>query len=378
MDGADGENESVASNGAEYLHDVTDRLSSLQMNNAQAGPSAESLIEQMNSLSRLGDPPRAFTEPTNSPSDSANDASPASEPVPSGLLRLVNRPTAAAEQERRTRRFSDADRTGNSFDTTRDDLVPLNDRTRSSLLTLPDAQLTSPVKQRGPGATSRALPLVPHECDAAECAVSKAFGTTELFECILSWIETREIRNLCRVSRAWNGTVKASPQLRLHLFALPRFRTPAADFELLPLSLSGLSVTLASALQKKAPNNVPIKHEELYITQPPVCAVQAFLYPQSSLLDSAYGSGEAGDEEEPSACAKLSCDTGVTLGFLAEMALSILPAPSASGRLTFKELAERKKSEKQVMFKAIMSFTDEHAKERRRRGGNKQFILLEK
>ncbi|KAH9827827.1 hypothetical protein Tdes44962_MAKER02761 [Teratosphaeria destructans] len=133
----------------------------------------------------------------------------------------------------------------------------------------------------------------------------------------------------------------------------------------------------AAASQKKAPDNIAIKHEDLYITQPPICAMQGFLYPRSSLLDSAHASGGVRDEEESSACAKLSCDTGITLGFLADSALSILPTPSLSSRLTFKEMNERERGEEQIVFKAIMSFTDEHTKERRR-GGNKEFILLGK
>jgi hypothetical protein len=69
---------------------------------------------------------------------------------------------------------------------------------------------------------------------------------------------------------------------------------------------------------------------------------------------------------EPSACAKVSCEAGVTLGFLAETVQSIV-ASSDAGPSNIEEV--------RIVFKAIMSFT-EPQQARRKRASTRSVVRL--
>ncbi|KAI7285741.1 hypothetical protein KC345_g1543 [Hortaea werneckii] len=260
----------------------------------------------------------------------------------------------------------------------------------------------------------------PHNCLSATCSLSEVFQTTELLELILSFIETKDILAQRLTSRQWASTIVASPQLRLHFFYYPQFTRPADEFILLPLSLPGLhiqqgeplhlgrwirvSMTEAAAKAICPFDSMPkkrlrsrsffegvrgglgaragsssdqwpkadehavnsstgtarmgaLQYKDLFVAQPPVVGMQAFIY-----TDSPSPSGNDADEvaKQPCACAKLSCDAGVTLGFLAETAQSLLrsrqtePTSSASAQNV------------RVVFKAIVSFTKGESAPRKR------------
>jgi hypothetical protein len=233
-----------------------------------------------------------------------------------------------------------------------------------------------------------------HKCDAPKCSVSQVFGTVELLEIILGFLRTKDVLAQRLTSVKWNVVVTDSPQLRLHFFAIPQFLRPGPDFLLLPLNVAGLSIELGESIHlgqwicvsmsreaaRKILPNVPagrvrsrsifeglrgglgsragssddkwprgnteskpthdnaLDYSLLFITQPPPVNVQAFIH-QSGISNDAKD-----DESYPAACAKLSCTAGITLGFLAEAALSLLP--SVTGAATTDT----------IVFKAILSF----------------------
>ncbi|TKA82838.1 hypothetical protein B0A55_01052 [Friedmanniomyces simplex] len=228
----------------------------------------------------------------------------------------------------------------------------------------------------------------------------KVLQTTELLEMILGMLETKDIWTHRRTSPLWNATIAASPELRLHHFYYPQFTRPASTFRLLPLSMPGLvlelgepirlgqwiSITMTrEAARRISPEAKPSRRvrsrsifeglrgglggrqgeasdswpapapkvdkpatagnstlqcSDLYVTQPPILGMQAFIVDPVP---------DNWDDDAPSkrlpAVAKLSCDAGITLDFLAETAESLLIA---------KKLEEIGAS---VMFKAIMSFS---------------------
>ncbi|KAI7513235.1 hypothetical protein KC347_g1712 [Hortaea werneckii] len=259
-----------------------------------------------------------------------------------------------------------------------------------------------------------------HHCVSTTCSLREVFRTTELLELILSFIETKDILAQRLTSKQWASTTVASPQLRLHFFYYPQFTRPADEFMLLPLSLPGLliqqgeplhlgrwihiSMTEAAAKAICPFDAVPrkrlrsrsffeglrgglgaragsssdqwpkadehavssstgntgigaLQYKDLFFAQPPVVGMQAFIY-----TDSTYVSADNADDlpKQPCACAKLSCDAGITLGFLAETAQSLLrsqqdePASSASA------------TNVRVVFKAIVSFTKGESAPRKR------------
>ncbi|KAI6909865.1 hypothetical protein KC355_g18442, partial [Hortaea werneckii] len=100
--------------------------------------------------------------------------------------------------------------------------------------------------------------------------------------------------------------------------------------------------------------NAP-QYKDLFVAQPPVVGMQAFIYTNS---DSSSKDDADDSTKQPCACAKLSCDAGITLGFLAETAQSLLrsrqaePASSAAAK------------DVRVVFKAIVSFTKGERKRR--------------
>ncbi|KAK5736649.1 hypothetical protein LTR17_007306 [Elasticomyces elasticus] len=250
-------------------------------------------------------------------------------------------------------------------------------------------------------------PLEPHTCTAAVCAVAKVFETTELLEVILAFFESKEILRLRSVSPHWNATINTSPELRLHLFYYPQFTRPASGFQLLPLSLPGLLIELgdpihlgrwisasftldaartivpphagsARTLRSSsifggltggqgsssprdtwiAPSRSPpkpaagsrLRYSDLYVTQPPILGMQAFIVAPSDATN-----GEGGEDGTPelAACAKLSCDAGITLGFLAETVEALLAS-------------SKHEAGARVLFKAIVSFTQSEVAPRKR------------
>ncbi|KAM0708031.1 hypothetical protein Q7P35_004680 [Cladosporium inversicolor] len=197
----------------------------------------------------------------------------------------------------------------------------------------------------------------------------------EILEHIFTFLPTREVLSLQLVSKKWRSLVNDSPQLSRHLFVEPRWSFPSTKFQLLHLPVPGLVIkrgepahlgqwvevrmNLAAAketsatLEKitttagKIPGTLngaflrlsrpfnddfqtrrsavrfvpPIlllrpNHADLFITQPPLKGMQAFL------VDAHGARLEAANPEDtvPTAHAKMSCDAGLTLGFLAEVA----------------------------------------------------------
>ncbi|RMY63218.1 hypothetical protein D0863_10696 [Hortaea werneckii] len=289
------------------------------------------------------------------------------------------------------------------------------DRAGSSLLATGTSQDADLSNSTSPNETSN-----PHNCLSATCSLNEVFQTTELLELILSFIETKDILAQRLTSRQWASTIVASPQLRLHFFYYPQFTRPADEFILLPLSLPGLhiqqgeplhlgrwihvSMTEAAAKAICPFDSAPkkrlrsrsffeglrgglgaragsssdqwpkpdehavnsstgtahigaLQYKDLFVAQPPVVGMQAFIY-----TDSPSGSENDADDlaKQPCACAKLSCDAGITLGFLAETAQSLLrsrqaePTSSASAKNV------------RVVFKAIVSFTKGESAPRKR------------
>lgn len=336
----------------------------------------------------------------------------------SGLLRLASRQTSAHQQQR-ARRFSDTAGATAVGPTAMPQPVAVRSKDGSRWLPTLDEQ-TRVVGFHGASTSviqpSESPPLERHFCDAAVCAVSKLFETTELLELVLSFLGTKDILALRRTSTHWNQTIQQSPQLRLHFFYYPQFTRPAAEFQLLPLNIPGLSIDLGRPLQlghwihvsfnreaarKISPDPKPSKrvrsrsifeglrgglgpragtssetdtwpackvaetingtlqYEDLFITQPPLVGMQAFITSSSDRDwwdDGSYGDAEyeSDDDDRPVACAKLACDAGITLGFLAETAQSLL--------------AEKKKgdADARVTFKAIVSFGKTESTPRKR------------
>ncbi|KAK5736068.1 hypothetical protein LTR17_007739 [Elasticomyces elasticus] len=252
-----------------------------------------------------------------------------------------------------------------------------------------------------------APPLEPHTCTAAVCAVAKVFETTELLEVILAFFESKEILTLRSVSPHWNATINTSPELRLHQFYYPQFTRPASGFQLLPLSLPGLTIELGEPIHlgqwisinlkldaarsivpqmartlrsssifggldggqgsrqggsreiwiapsrsppKSANTDSRLRYSDLYITQPPILGMQAFM-----VAPSEAPSGDCREDGAPelTACAKISCDAGITLGFLAETVEALLTS-------------SKHEAGARVLFKAIVSFTQSEVVPRKR------------
>ncbi|KAK5679963.1 hypothetical protein LTS10_007911 [Elasticomyces elasticus] len=252
-----------------------------------------------------------------------------------------------------------------------------------------------------------APPLEPHTCAAAVCAVTKVFETTELLEIILAFLDTKDICTLRRSSTCWKATIDTSPELRLHQFYYPQFTRPASSFQLLPLSLPGLTIELGQPIHlgqwisinlkldaarsivpqmartlrsssivgglgggqgsrqgSSSDNWIPpsrsppkfanpgsrLRYSDLFITQPPILGMQAFIVAPS---DAPSGEGGGDDTPELIACAKLSCDAGITLGFLAETVEALLAS-------------SKHEAGARVLFKAIVSFTQSEIAPRKR------------
>lgn len=322
------------------------------------------------------------------------------------ILRLG--PRASDPSQRRLRRFSDADRPPGELPT-RADLVAIRSRDGTRWLPAPDVQsLRIGQRRRIPTVEDQepvsSQMLENHSCDSAICAVTRVFDTTELLELVLSFLETKDVLSLRLTNRQWNSTIHQSPQLRLHFFTFGQWARPGSQFQLLPLSLPGLSIELGDELHLgrwititftpeaarricpdpqptrrvrsrsifeglrgglgsrthnsiggwSASRTIPtihttIRYEDLFVTQPPVLGVQAFIV-YSPKPEDEHGPPESETEslnDHLRACAKLSCDAGITLGFLAETAQSLLRS---------QETGPSNVRDARVIFKTIMSF----------------------
>ena len=253
--------------------------------------------------------------------------------------------------------------------------------------------------------------LTQHACSAAVCAVLKVFETTELLESILCFLDTKDVLSLRRTNRRWNSIVHTSPYLRLHFFTYTQWERPPSRYQLLPVNLSGITiqeevpielgqwvkVTMTpeaaksicpepkqrvrsrsifegmrgglGSLNRSSNDAWPastappptstgsLQYENLQISQPPILGMQAYVV-HPNVLDDRFEARAVNSllsgplyapSRDPPPIAKLSCDAGITLGFLAQTAQELLGSqvagPSSHGEVF-------------VVFKAIISFCD--------------------
>lgn len=321
--------------------------------------------------------------------------------------RLNLGPRANDPSQRRLRRFSDADRPGDgaslTFTKPKQTAIPGADSSRQlpkpeeiSLRMSSDNQ-DSAIEDSEECSEQE---LKQHHCSEDICAVTKVFETTELLEIVLGFLETKDVLALRLTNNHWNSTVNRSPKLRLHLFTFGQWGLPASQFQLLPLLHPGLTIELGEELylgrwisitftseaahhirpeptrrvrsrsifeglrgglgsrrdswpaSKETPTTQStLQNDELFVTQPPIPAMQAFIvYSDTSNNDTKED--EAVDEaieNGPRACAKLNCDAGITLGFLAETAQSLLMVERRGA-------GPSRERDAKVMFKGIVSF----------------------
>ena len=330
------------------------------------------------------------------------------------VLNLV--PRMNDQSRRRERRFSDTDRPTSAMPSVRPESIAVRSKDGSRWLPAPDEQShrvglgSSDIDQ--PVAAQLWQPLERHTCPNSVCSMRRVLDTTELLEIVLGFLETKDVLSLRRTSKHWHSVVEQSPQLRLHFFTYGQWNRPGSQFKPLPLSVAGMVIErgpevhlgswikvsftyeaarrivpepkpsrrirsrsifeglrggLGSRAQKsddawpesKATQTVhsTLQYEDLLVCQPPLSSMQAFI-----ILPNAAGDEDGGVENSeglngPPACAKLSCDAGITLGFLAETAQSLL-ASQTSGPSSV--------GEARVLFKAIMSFVEPDQAPRKR------------
>lgn len=226
----------------------------------------------------------------------------------------------------------------------------------------------------------------PHTCDSLDCAMVKAVATTEVLENILTFLPTSEVLQLQLVSKRWNSVIKESPRLRLHLFVEPQWRIPAPEFQLLPLFIQGyaleikrgdpvhlgqwveIRMDLAAAKRIRRTRNRPSsqnkvalllrpssrypftlpRYSDLLITQPPLKGMQVFLVDEDDTTHEAT-SDQPPSSTVPTAHSKFSCDAGITLGFVADVAENMFRKRRTSDQVEYHE-------DKVAVFKAIVSF----------------------
>lgn len=318
-------------------------------------------------------------------------------------------PRASDSSLRHGRRYSDADRPTTETFPIRTESTSVLSADGSRWLPAPDEQSerysfpkTEPSVHEKPRE-----PVSPHSCSSNVCALAKVFETTELLESILSYLETPNILRVRRTSRLWDATIHQSPQLRLHFFTYGQWGRHGEDYQLLPLNLPGLTITAeklihlgqwvsiqftSEAARRIACNPRPHKrvrsrsifeglrgglgshaqraggtwpdskatptvhssfqYEDLFVSQPPLLGMQAYLtlHRQHQGSDETTEDNEAEGVTAAPACAKMSCEAGITLGFLAETAQSILASSD--------DTAPSDMVDATVEFKAIMSFTE--------------------
>ena len=313
-------------------------------------------------------------------------------------LGLAARPVS---QQLRQRRFSDGGRhrpTSNS--STGPDLDSVRSSNKSKWPWMSDKQtstkeLADPAPKPAGNLQSDSPPQ--HECSSVSCSVAKVFQTPELLELILSFVDTQDIITLRTTCKMWNGIMKTSPQLRFHYFVIPQWNRNPINFQLLDFNLNGLSIKLgesletgfwiyvtmdAQAARKICPNFKPtgrvrsrsifeglrgglgsrsqrdsdtwpghkkpefksprLSLEDILVVQPPITSMLASYVPTNDgpleQLD------DHGSDPEIPPCAKLFCDTGITLEFLADSALSLLapkksqPSCGAATEITFRAI----------------------------------------
>lgn len=269
------------------------------------------------------------------------------------------------------------------------------------------------------------IPLEQHHCPASTCSILQVFETTELLELILNHLNTKDVLSLRRTSTHWDSTINHSPYLRLHSFAIPHWRRPGINYELLPLTLPGLRISPGQGIDKgqwiiasftadtirvilKTPpppkalvrsNSIyeglragggsrakaaiataawqssrssepfsqpssPIPYRDLLITQPPLLGMQAFtIYaddaPSATAATSIDDENAVADLDFAAKCANY---TGITLGFLAGIAQSLLAGETGEedGRPFARPSSSTSPSRRpvKVVFKAIMSFCE--------------------
>lgn len=346
----------------------------------------------------------------------ANTADPLLEQMTS-ILRLAG----PSSTQRRERRYSDADRprstTGDPI--ARPDPVAILSTDGSRRLAAPDEQ--SHPKGSGISTGNSAEPpqerdAEQHTCTAAVCSVVKVFQTTELLELIFNFLEFRDVLSLRTASRHCQSVVQESKHLRLQFFREGQWRRPHAQFQLLPLSLPGVTIDrgveidlgqwievsftpeaarriapepkptkrvrsrsifegLRGGLGTRAPddpwpakNPTPsvsrtLEYEDLLIAQPPVLSMQAYIVNPKVATNNPEGEEV---DSGPPARAKLWCDSGITLGVLAETVQSLLARNH--GRSNADDV--------KVLYKAIMSFSAPDQAPRKPRGNEKTVIYI--
>ncbi|KAM3419475.1 hypothetical protein BST61_g5401 [Cercospora zeina] len=268
--------------------------------------------------------------------------------------------------------------------------------------------------------------LHPHQCTSPpnDCALAKVFGMPELLGIVFGFLETADIMSMRRVNRTFCRTVLESPHLRMHMFMRPQWSRPPVDFMLLDAKIPGLTiergvpvemgqwvhVTIdANAARAIIPTGRATRrprarsiyeglrgglgsssqrellasssgYEELHVAQPPLLGMQAFIVGTASsekpVMPRSHSdvsgvdpedSSETTEAEERSlcACAKMSCHSGITLDFIADTALTLLPE---------RRLASKQEGRK-VSFKAIVSFC-EPTQQSQKRGTARSVIRL--
>lgn len=96
-----------------------------------------------------------------------------------------------------------------------------------------------------------------------------------------------------------------------------------------------------------------LKYETLQVMRPPILGMQAYIVDPNPIAGPSKSTGEPA---EPVACAKVHCEAGITLGFLAETTQSLLMDTKHS------EIPDART----VLYKAIVSFTTPTGATRRR------------
>lgn len=111
------------------------------------------------------------------------------------------------------------------------------------------------------------------------------------------------------------------------------------------------------AIGQQPPNVIAsqLRHEDLFVIQPPIVGFQAFTLPTQP--SDAGPSNDPSQRTKPRAIAKIHCDTGITLGFLADAVQRFLGGAGEGNDDT-----------KQILFKAIVSFATPDPKPKKRNG----------